>query len=396
MQKLVKVFMSVESNETRSDGVSVSLPESPGSGQDLAQLLDRSRNAGDPELDALVDQVRARGGRLYPSPEGPRDSEVDSFLAAHSALPDWADPKLIEQGQDLFFRYGTQIITLLFFHALPEGYACERPARLLAYTRQMSDHDAILKRILRTAQFLIDVMTPGSLEAGGVGIRSAVNLRLTHSIVRTRLRGQVFADDQPLINQEELAGTLGTFSALTLDGLEYFEIDLTDEEVRAYVHAWNVVGFLMGIDAELLCASRAGSADVFNSVRERIQIPCDESVELTLALRRFLREMIPLEVADGCVETLMRKLLSPKVAADLQIPEPDWTECFISAFRVFSSYADELGDRSVMIRWCFGKLHALMIDGLMAVYQPDEPAKPAIAISDELLSGWGAGARQSS
>ena len=129
-------------------------------------------------------------------------------------------------------------------------------------------------------------------------------------------------------------------------------------------------------------------------MRQRIQIPCDASVELTLALRMFLREMIPGEVMDGCVETLMRKLLSPQIAEHLQIPEPDWTEVFVAAFKALSSFADGAGDHSVMIRWCFVKLHALMIDGLMAIYEPDAPEKPAVRISGELLNGWGVIARR--
>ncbi|MCR9143540.1 MAG: DUF2236 domain-containing protein [bacterium] len=352
-------------------------------------LLNEMRVLGDPETDRLMSNIFASGEATLSVPEMLKHPWSGEYFAQHSRLPDWADPTKIEQGQELFYRYGMTIVTLLFFSALPEGYACRKPAEVLVRTGNMVDGRSILQRILRTAQFLIDVMMPANLTENGAGVRSAVQLRLLHSAVRTRLGCEDWAADRVLINQEELAGTLGTFSVLMLEGMQDFEIDFTPDEIDAYLHVWNVVGYLMGIDERLLQARFEDASLQFHTIKVRIQSPCQEGRALTKALLDFLHEMIPGEALDGLADTLMRHTVGEKLAADLSIPECDWTGCFIPILKRIGCWTDQAGDSSLTVRKGLEKMQTKLIEGLMGYYSAEAFQ---VRVPDGLRSRWGLGA----
>ena len=49
------------------------------------------------------------------------------------------------------------------------------------------------------------------------------------------------------INQEDLAGTLMTFSIQILDGFKKFKIPISEKDQEAYLHVWKVIGHVMGV-----------------------------------------------------------------------------------------------------------------------------------------------------
>lgn len=48
------------------------------------------------------------------------------------------------------------------------------------------------------------------------------------------------------VNQEDMAGTLSSFSASVLHGLEWLGIKGSDEECQGYQHLWKYVGYYLG------------------------------------------------------------------------------------------------------------------------------------------------------
>ncbi|MBK8044673.1 MAG: DUF2236 domain-containing protein [Haliscomenobacter sp.] len=82
---------------------------------------------------------------------------------------------------------------------------------------------------METAQFVIDVLSPGGLSPAGKGVRSAQKVRLIHASIRHFLkqRGWDTEDLGEPLNQEDKAGTLMAFSALLLDGFKMMQIGLT-------------------------------------------------------------------------------------------------------------------------------------------------------------------------
>ena len=335
--------------------------------EELHTLLDTMCDLGDPEVDRLMSDIMASEAGIKLGDMMRHQWTMEMFERS-TGLPAWADAEKIELGQAMFYRYGMTIVTLLFFSALPEGYACKNPAQVLTHTGNMVDGRSILQRILRTAQFLIDVMMPGSLRPNGKGVQSAVGLRFQHSAVRTRLRTESWAGDRVLINQEELGGTLGTFSVLMLDGMRKFDIDFTPEEVDAFIHVWNVVGYLMGIDERLLQQDPAAAKQQFYAIKSRIQSPCAEGRDLTRALLDFLHEMIPGDVFDHFADTLMRDTIGTALADDLEIPDPDWTKVFLPLVSRVGFICDEAGDRSTVVCDILQQLQTKLIEALMGHY----------------------------
>jgi len=230
------------------------------------EFLDPMRRLGDPLADqtteALFQQhkITMANGLLKdaltngsPLPDGVPEVLKDYF-AQSARLPKWADPAVIERGERLFSRYGPQVIVVYHCYALPFCYASRRGVQVLHRTSRLAKNPQ--RRILETAQMIVDVMAPGGLTRPDChGVRTAQKVRLMHSAVRRLIlqHGDWNQADLGLpINQEDMAGTLNAFAWITLDGLIRLGVDFTPDELEAYLHCWNVVGSLLGIREELL------------------------------------------------------------------------------------------------------------------------------------------------
>lgn len=309
--------------------------------------LNAMRQVGDPPSDMVIaglsqrhgiEQVNAvmrslvRNDDLVPD-ELP--ASVRSYLAETETLPEWADADTILRGEAFFDDNWPVIVTLLFCASLPSAYAAHKGAQVLYLTQRMTDH--VHRRIFETAQFILDVMAPGGLSASGRGIRSAQKVRLMHSAIRHLIqydeRWQAQWDDAwgVPINQEDLAGTLMTFSLQILIGMERFRIPMTRADREAYLHAWKVVGHIMGIDAGLMPADIAEANELARVIFDRQKGPSEAGSELTRALLGFMDDQLPGRFLDGFPATLMRQSIDGGVADLLNIPRSDWT---LALFRV--------------------------------------------------------------
>lgn len=297
-------------------------------------LLDAKRQIGDPSADRLIDELDAGsvGGAVSAvrslmtsllENDGlpPLDSALlRDFLAETGSLPAWAQPQLIELGQEVFRKWGPQICMSLFFAALPAAYTAAKGVKALALTARLESDTK--RRIMETAQFVLDVMQPGSLlDPDGVGIRSAQKVRLVHAVVRNLI--QEHAKQIPglwdnewgvPINQEDLAGTLMTFSTITLDSLRKVGTELGDDEVEAYVHTWNVIGHLLGIDIDLLPVDAADAQDQVQTIQRRQWAPSPEGERMAAALIELMQALMPGQRNDGLPAAMVRYLIGDEPA----------------------------------------------------------------------------------
>ena len=156
------------------------------------------------------------------------------------------------------------------------------------------------RRITEVSQFLVDVMQPGGLTTpGGRGRRSIQKVRLMHAAVRKLAAESPDwnpAWDLP-INQEDLAGTLMSFSWIVLDGLEKLGAALTSDEREAYLHCWKVIGHLLGIRNELLPKNFDSARDLAAAIVRRQFGPSSEGKALTKALVDMMAQVLP----RGCI-----------------------------------------------------------------------------------------------
>ncbi|MBX2815915.1 MAG: DUF2236 domain-containing protein [Saprospiraceae bacterium] len=167
-----------------------------------------------------------------------RDVQTDDPF---SFLFDDAVQRTIERGAKIFEAYGTNVIGILAVRSLLKQYAAFNASNVLVSTKFLTRFPH--RRIFETMQFLIDIVTPGSLKKDGKGIIAIKKLRLVHALVRHRITtndkniNQKFTSwnakvwGEP-INQQDMIFAVHTFSIEIIRGLQksgYF-LDLTEKE----------------------------------------------------------------------------------------------------------------------------------------------------------------------
>ena len=97
-------------------------------------------------------------------------------------------------------------------------------------------------------------------------------------------------------NQEELAYTLLTFGYVFLRILRRLGLGLPNADEEAYLHAWNVVGHVLGLQADLRVDNMADAETLFTQLQARgmarHDMP-DPRPHLTLALIQAMQQVLP-------------------------------------------------------------------------------------------------------
>ena len=272
----------------------------------LDPLLDELRATGDPLADTLItrlgdtktdinelldlldDIIRIDRSTVDELPIAEAAKvELRTFLDLAGSLPDWFDAGLIQRGAQMFRTHTFPAFVVLGCASLPACYCWRFEAQTLAETGRLID--GVPRRLPETAQMVLDVMRSGGIqgqpgqEGAGFGVQAARKVRLMHACIRY-LQTRTFPDDmlaafaaseqntrlfapyvrtdaavstatdveRAKINQEQLAATHLTFSAIILQGFKQFGIRTSTDEQRAYLHCWNVIGHLLGMDPRAL------------------------------------------------------------------------------------------------------------------------------------------------
>lgn len=207
------------------------------------------------------------------------------YLREGCRLPAWADTAKVARAEDIFMQEGPLSCTLLFCASLPECYVPPQLAEVLHVAGQLEAHTE--HRIRQTAAMVFPVMLKGGLtDPAGCGVAQVLKVRLIHATIRHlilhgepgQVRGPVAASTgggmpvgghgalhQALMahgwdaeqrglpcNQLELAYTLLTFHFVFLRGMRSMGLGLGAADESAFLHAWNVVGHVLGVRDELM------------------------------------------------------------------------------------------------------------------------------------------------
>jgi hypothetical protein len=283
------------------------------------------------------------------------------YVAATRGLPEWAESDKIARAEEIFFDQGVLSCTLLFCASLPECYVVPDLAEVLHTTGQLEQRTDW--RIRSTAAMVFPVMMRGGLTAPqGGGVAQVLKVRLIHAMVRNlilragpqqaqalRAQGLVAAPVRPLsaargsrsmhhalfahgwdmarglpCNQEEQAYTLLTFSHVYLRGLRTLGVGLDERDELAVLHAWNVVGHLVGTRRELMAFTVEEAQDLFSRMQARgraqLRSP-DPRPGLADALFRTLAGVIPWPIARPFPLLLTRRLIGRAGSRDLGIDD---------------------------------------------------------------------------
>ncbi len=131
----------------------------------------------------------------------------------------------------------------------------------------------------------------------GRGFLTATKVRYLHA----SMRYQALGDQPPYdvqenglpINQEDLAYVLLTFGYVIPLGLENLGAILSREEKEAFLHCWKVIGYVMGIDDDLLTDDLDEAKALYEKIKSRQQAPSAKGMKLTSALCTLVTDLLP-------------------------------------------------------------------------------------------------------
>jgi hypothetical protein len=240
---------------------------------------------------------------------------VHAFAVKSADPPPWADPALVEAGQKFFYDNGLGATVLLVCASLPECYVMRNGIHVLGLTTYLKDRPGL--RILETSQMVRDAMLPGGLAPGAKGILAVQKVRLLHAAVRHLIlttatgeghdMGKVYGEARwnpewgHPICQEDMAYTLQTFAYVVLRGLRTMGAAYTPREAEAFIHCWNVVGYVLGVDRSLLPEPESGDGGpprferaemLYHAIRKRQAGRTDDGVAITRALVEFVEKLL--------------------------------------------------------------------------------------------------------
>ena len=243
-------------------------------------------------------------------------------------MPEWADIEKIELAQKTFTRIGPGFIMAYFCKSLPECYACGNGAEILFKTGRLTQHTR--RRIAQTAQFVLDVMSPGGLESGGRGLATSLKVRMMHASVRLYFlkeveKGHIEYDLNTTgypINQEDLLGTMLSFSYVVIEGIRKLGFSISKKEQEAIIHLWKCIGFLIGIEHVELIGNYEDSRKLWNAISASQAKKTEEGTALNNLLVGFLEELMPEKILDDVVFIMMSHLLEKNISEILSLQKP--------------------------------------------------------------------------
>ena len=350
---------------------------------------------GDRDPAAMVAEL-VRHLRL---PSEDRVPSIVAFLREASHLPPWADRKQIARGQSFFSRFALHQFTALYLASLPSAYAAAKGSHVIWLTARL-ETDAE-RRLNETAQFLMDVTAPRGFEPGGSAIDRVLHVRLMHAGVRWLIENEPrvarpesadpgapptvptwAADWGRPVNQEDLAGTLLTFTTVVLDSFRRGGVEFTDAEAEDYIGLWRVIGSLLGIADEILPADLAAARELERRIFQRQQRRSVVGADLTATLLGLTAGRMPKRLA-AFAPALVRRYVGNDVADMIDVPRASWTiRAALAVMIAFTRLSTRARRSDPFPDWLAEHIGRRLLEGLLAADRKGE--RVPFAIPDHL------------
>ncbi|QBZ63620.1 hypothetical protein PoMZ_05305, partial [Pyricularia oryzae] len=282
------------------------------------------------------------------------------------SVPGWVDWAQLERGQRFLYRYAlANLMGFALQGFVGENSASQGVVEVLVRTGGFSTR-VLLRRLLETFQLLLQVThSPGFLEPGGEGHRSAVRVRLLHSMVRQRILKIVEARGAEYFDVATLGvplNTLDSLHALTTFGCNHAFIQLPlmgitarPAEVEDYVALWRYVGYLLGTPTEHF-ASAARAKVLMDSLSYHERGLTDSSLVCGHNFVETVRDLEPINLSAGFIEAGSRVLNGDALCDDLGMRRPG-----LYHYACFRGYCWFVKTLAAAQQW-FPRLDAKIID----------------------------------
>ncbi|MBB6461116.1 oxygenase MpaB family protein [Flammeovirga kamogawensis] len=352
-----------------------------------------------------IDRVNQILVELISSKEIPEIKNIslqNYFMESQKFIHD-LDEDLIKQGQDFFEKHGPGLSAMLLCKSLPATYACANGAEVVYRTGQFmaSKNQGLApftKRLMETAQFVINVMSEGGLNKSSKGIISAQKVRLMHAAIRYYLQKNHKKghhhhvwDTEKLgepINQEDMLGTLLSFSVFPIQGLEKLGVTVSPQEKKAYLYTWTVVGKILGVHPDIIPATFEEGEILGQKILDEQKAPSEAGHKLTEACVEFLKAVIPGEEFDGFPEAFMRFLLGDDLADIVGLDKHSSTKSTLvikAVCKVFQ-IADHQKDESKLICAISERFNMLILQGVLNYFYKGQSVE--FTIPPSLRKKW--------
>ncbi len=304
------------------------------------KMLETFRHVGDPAADAVIAAVAAEGGHEAVGPlmkfltdyedfgfEG-KSNAVQKFIGSQVIFPNFTDRQLFDAGIVFFWKHYQVISLLLGTYSLPYCYAGANGAQVLWISERIRHNT--FQRLEETGAFVFGVMQERDWD-NGVNFQRVAKIRLLHAAIRWYTLSGGRWDDawgHPIC-QEDMAATNLSFSYIAIKGFRKLGISLSKEDEEAYLHLWNVIGYLLGVDPELLPTNMLEAFRIEKGIATRQFTASEAGQGLTLALLRAIEKQIGSPSLQNLPAAQMRFFLGEETADMLAVPKVDWEERFV-------------------------------------------------------------------
>lgn len=369
------------------------------------EFLDSMRQVGDTEADAVIRELFAAGDvdavnalmhtlvRNDGLPSALLPKVVRDYLAQNEAIP-LPDGAQMARAQNLFALNGPEMLVALGFYSLPASYAAKKGVQVIYRSAFLRDRP--VRRVFETTQMVIDVLSPCGFDPQGRGRVTVEKVRLMHAAVRHLTLSDAAQpwDSAALgvpVNQEDLAGTLMTFSYLVLDGLARLGIDVAVDDQEAYLAIWVSIGRLLGMRSEMFPSSVVEAKLLTQIIYERQIAPSPEATQLTRALLEGMEGLVPLtslkSIPAGLVHFFLGKdsITGRNIAELLEVPEEKWPLLAVRILGELGEISQRFGNDPVGAVIRFFSRHFLQ--GLLDVSRGG--VRSPFYIPDALQERWG-------
>lgn len=245
--------------------------------------------------DRVVEWMMAAGPRGQATIDQALDRGIDSVDDAPDALrelfaivdrvPAWVDFPTLSRGGEVLLRAGILGGFVLGARSIIYGYTSPGGNKPLVFSGRLNEQAA--RRLHETSRFVEAVCHREGMRRFSDGFKITIKVRIMHAMVRKMIlqSGRWQMDEWGLpINQHDMAGTTLLFSVVLIDGLRQLGCVVSAADSDDYMHLWRYVGWLIGVDEELLPGNEADGRRYGLLVKSTQGIPDEDAKKLTRAL----------------------------------------------------------------------------------------------------------------